>query len=43
MLQRRLTNGLDSKTMQDYLQTKNAKEFIAELKTRNKWLFICQG
>ena len=31
----RLANGLDSKTMQDYLQTKNAKEFIAELKNRN--------
>lgn len=31
----RLANGLDSKTMQDYLQTKNVKEFIAELKTRN--------
>lgn len=31
----RLANGFDSKTMQDYLQTKNAKEFIAELKNRN--------
>ena len=32
----RMSNGMDSKTMQDYLQVKSHKEFIAELDTKFK-------
>lgn len=39
----RLSNGMDSKTMQDYLQVKSHKEFIAELDTKFKKKVLISG
>lgn len=39
----RLSNGMDCKTMQDYLQVKSHKEFIAELDTKFKKKVLISG